>query len=46
LRVRARGGPATGVDKLIKAVTFHNLAIRANKGGPETIYETTIVFDV
>ncbi|MCK4831528.1 MAG: archease [Anaerolineales bacterium] len=46
LRVRARGGMATGVDKLIKAVTFHNLAIRENKGGPETIYETTIVFDV
>ncbi len=42
LWIRARGGLATRVDKLIKAVTFHNLAIRESKG----TYETTIVFDV
>ena len=42
LRVRMEGGPVTELDRLIKAVTFHNLAIR------ETGYgcETTIVFDV
>ncbi len=34
--------PANGIEKLIKAVTFHNLAIRPIAGG----YETSIVFDV
>jgi len=42
LRARVSGGPAVGLDKLIKAVTFHNLAIQEAAGG----YETTIVFDV
>ena len=35
-------GPASGVTKLIKAVTFHDLEIRSLGEG----YETTIVFDV
>ena len=42
LRVRAQGGPVTGLDKQIKAITFHDLAIRHTAAG----YQTTIVFDV
>jgi len=42
LTAKVTGGPAVGLDKLIKAVTFHDLAIRETAGG----YETTIVFDV
>jgi SHS2 domain-containing protein len=42
LRVRAQGGSASGLDKLIKAITFHDLAIRQTAAG----YETIIVFDV
>jgi SHS2 domain-containing protein len=37
-----RTGPATGVTRLIKAVTFHDLEIRLSTHG----YEATIVFDV
>jgi len=42
LKVRARGGAVSGLDKLIKAVTFHDLSIRHTAAG----YETTVVFDV
>jgi SHS2 domain-containing protein len=35
-------GPATGVIRLIKAVTFHDLEIRSSTDG----YEATVVFDV
>ena len=42
LRVRAQGGAVTGLDKQIKAITFHDLAIRHTAAG----YQTTIVFDV
>jgi SHS2 domain-containing protein len=42
LRVRAQGGAVSGLDKLIKAITFHDLAIRQTAAG----YETTVVFDV
>jgi SHS2 domain-containing protein len=42
LRVRAQGGSVSGLDKLIKAITFHDLAIRQTTAG----YETTVVFDV
>ncbi len=41
LRGAARGGPAA-LQKHIKAVTYHNLAIRPYEGG----LEVTIVFDV
>lgn len=37
-----RGGEAPVLDKHIKAVTFHNLAIKETKSG----LEVTIVFDV
>ncbi len=42
LTARVGGGPAVGLQKLIKAVTFHDLAIRPTAGG----YETIVVFDV
>lgn len=42
LRVEAKGGSGRNLEKLIKGVTFHDLAIRQTKGG----YETTVVFDV
>ena len=37
-----RGGKATVLDKQIKAVTIHNLAIKSTDSG----HEVTIVFDV
>jgi len=37
-----RGAAAERLDKVIKAVTYHNLSIRQTAEG----YETTIVFDV
>jgi len=42
LMASLEGAPITGLDKQIKAVTFHNLSIRASEKG----IETTIVFDV
>jgi SHS2 domain-containing protein len=42
LQVTARGGHVTELQKHIKAVTFHNLAITPTATG----LETTIVFDV
>ena len=42
LKIQVTGGPAEAVDKLIKAVTFHDLAIQETAEG----YQTTIVFDV
>ncbi len=42
LRVKVQGGPAAKLDKLIKAITFHDLSINKTAAG----YETTIVFDV
>lgn len=36
------GRPAEQLDKVIKAVTYHNLAIRRAESG----YEVTLVFDV
>jgi SHS2 domain-containing protein len=42
LQVTARGGHAIELQKHIKAVTFHNLAITPTTTG----LETTIVFDV
>ena len=42
LRAEAAGGKSTRLDKVIKAVTYHNLSIRRTAEG----YETTIVFDV
>jgi SHS2 domain-containing protein len=42
LQVTARGGHVTELQKHIKAVTFHNLAITPTPTG----LETTIVFDV
>ena len=42
LRGSARGRPTAHLDKLIKAVTYHNLKIEAR----EADYEVTIVFDV
>jgi SHS2 domain-containing protein len=43
-RIRAElvGAPLAGRDKEIKAVTYHNLAVRKTKRGLETV----IVFDV
>ncbi len=43
LRAQARGRPAARSERVIKAVTFHNLSIRP---APEGGYETTLVFDV
>jgi len=42
LRAEAVGGAGERLDKVIKAVTYHNLSIRSIPTG----YETTIVFDV
>lgn len=42
LVVNLSGAPCLGIDKEIKAVTYHNLVISAVKQG----LETTIVFDV
>ena len=42
LRAEAVGGVSERLDKVIKAVTYHNLSIRSTPTG----YETTIVFDV
>ena len=44
LRATLRGGrvPGAGLQKHIKAVTYHNLKIVATEGG----LETTVVFDV
>jgi len=42
MSVQISGGPAENVDKLIKAITFHELAIQQTAEG----YQTTIVFDV
>ena len=42
LYARAAGGQITGRKKEIKAVTFHNLAVRKTKRG----FEVEIVFDV
>lgn len=42
LSIQITGGSAQGVQKLIKAITFHDLAIKPTADG----FETTIVFDV
>lgn len=42
LRAEVTGGRLAGLDKEIKAVTYHNLEIRRGTRG----YEVTIVFDV
>ena len=42
LWAEAWGGVVERLDKVIKAVTYHNLSIRQTAEG----YETTIVFDV
>ena len=42
LAARIETGPAAGLTKLIKAVTFHDLEISLSARG----YEVTIVFDV
>jgi SHS2 domain-containing protein len=42
LQARIAGGPVTHVEKLIKAVTFHDLSIRKTENG----WRTSIVFDV
>jgi SHS2 domain-containing protein len=42
LRGSASGRPAAHLDKLIKAVTYHNLRITARDDG----FEVTLVFDV
>jgi SHS2 domain-containing protein len=42
LRVDMTGAAIAAIDKAIKAVTYHNLAIRQTDGG----YEVDIVFDV
>jgi protein archease len=42
LRATLRGGRVPGLQKHIKAVTYHNLKILATENG----LETTIVFDV
>jgi SHS2 domain-containing protein len=42
LRAEAHGAVAQRLDKVIKAVTYHNLKIEETKRG----YEVTIVFDV
>ena len=42
LEATVRGGEAPVLDKHIKAVTFHNLAIKETESG----LEVTIVFDV
>lgn len=42
LQADVRGGPAAHMEKVIKAVTYHELAIRTTPQG----VEATIVFDV
>lgn len=42
LEADVAGAPAQRLDKVIKAVTYHNLAIRADEAG----LRVTIVFDV
>ncbi|MBI3362099.1 MAG: archease [Chloroflexi bacterium] len=42
IEAQATGGPATELNKQIKAVTFHNLKVERTDEG----FETTIVFDV
>jgi SHS2 domain-containing protein len=42
LEVEVAGAPAAHLEKVIKAVTYHNLAIRVTEEG----YAVTIVFDV
>ena len=42
LRAEVEGGPTGRLDKMIKAVTYHNLKINRTADG----YDTTIVFDV
>jgi SHS2 domain-containing protein len=42
LEAEVVGAPAQHLEKVIKAVTYHNLAIRASEAG----YRVTIVFDV
>jgi SHS2 domain-containing protein len=42
LEAEVAGSPAQRLDKVIKAVTYHNLAIRADEAG----FRVTIVFDV
>jgi SHS2 domain-containing protein len=42
LEAQVTGAPARHLEKVIKAVTYHNLAIRADERG----YSVTIVFDV
>lgn len=42
LHVQLGGGKAQNLEKLIKAVTFHGLAIQRSGAG----YQTVIVFDV
>jgi len=42
VKAHLKGGRVVEIQKLIKAVTYHNLAIRSSEGG----LETTIVFDV
>lgn len=42
LHIRVGGGPVTHLDKLIKAVTFHDLSIQETDAG----WMTSIVFDV
>ena len=42
LEAEVAGAPAAHLEKVIKAVTYHNLAIRVTEAG----YAVTIVFDV
>lgn len=42
LEAEAVGGPAARLEKVIKAVTYHNLAVRTTEAG----LSVTIVFDV
>ncbi|HWR66227.1 MAG TPA: archease [Bellilinea sp.] len=42
VQARLKGGRVVELQKMIKAVTYHNLAIRSSESG----LETTIVFDV
>ena len=42
LQAEASGGPGRHPEKVIKAVTYHNLRVRRTEAG----YATTIVFDV
>ena len=42
LQARVGGGPVAELDRLIKAVTFHDLSIQETAAG----WETSVVFDV